>query len=63
MNYPILFECPYNKAVICDFKKCERCGWNPRVEQIRKAKNRILLSMEPPVVREKWKIGRGAFTK
>lgn len=60
---PTLFECPYNKAVICDEKKCTKCGWNPRVEQIRRAKNRILLSMEPPRVREKWRIGNGSFTK
>ena len=63
MNHPILFECPYNKSVICDFKKCERCGWNPRVDQVRKAVMRIKLGNEPPIVREKWRIGNGAFAK
>lgn len=58
-----LFECPYNKAVICDFKRCERCGWNPEVDVVRKAKTKILMSMEPPQVKEKWRIGNGAFTK
>ena len=58
-----LFECPYNRAIICDEEKCRKCGWNPRVEQERKFEIRIKLSEEPPVKREKWLIGRGAFTK
>lgn len=28
--------CPFNKAVICDEKKCGSCGWNPKVAQLRK---------------------------
>lgn len=58
-----LIECPYNKAVVCDEMKCKKCGWNPRVEQIRKVAMRNRISNEPPIAREKWLIGKGSFTK
>lgn len=34
--------CPYNDACQCMVKKCNRCGWNPTVAQMRmdKALNR-----------------------
>lgn len=31
-------ECLYNIGVDCANQQCERCGWNPEVEKIRKAK-------------------------
>lgn len=34
------FTCPFNIGVVCDEKKCERCGWNPIVDGNRKAKKR-----------------------
>lgn len=31
----LLWECPYNNAVGCSFRKCDRCGWNPEVAKAR----------------------------
>jgi hypothetical protein len=31
----LVWECPYNKAVGCSFRKCDRCGWNPEVAKAR----------------------------
>ena len=33
---PVL-PCIYNREVRCDQKKCSTCGWNPDVEEQRKA--------------------------
>ena len=30
-------HCTYNKEVNCKVKACSKCGWNPKVEQKRKA--------------------------
>ena len=32
----ILKSCPYNERVDCDSDTCDRCGWNPVVEKMRK---------------------------
>ena len=35
----IPFACLYNKGVEClEQANCERCGWNPEIEAIRKAR-------------------------
>ena len=31
-------NCPYTDAVVCDKKKCYKCGWNPKVAQARMEK-------------------------
>ncbi len=31
-------ECKYNSGVTCANEKCDKCGWNPAVEELRKAK-------------------------
>lgn len=28
--------CKYNPEVNCECKQCQKCGWNPEVEQQRK---------------------------
>lgn len=33
---PIEMPCLYNEGVQCMKPKCDRCGWNPVVEQKRK---------------------------
>lgn len=30
------WQCPYNEAVVCKEQECERCGWNPEVDAVRK---------------------------
>lgn len=30
-------HCTYNKEVRCTVQACSKCGWNPKVEQRRKA--------------------------
>ena len=50
-----LFTCPFNIGVVCDEKKCEKCGWNPIVDGIRRAKEKG----QPP--EKKWVIGNGNF--
>lgn len=42
-NFP---QCKYNAAVDCDRtrRKCEKCGWNPKVESQRKRR----LGNQPP---------------
>lgn len=27
--------CPYNGEIICDMRKCSKCGWNPEVAKRR----------------------------
>lgn len=29
-------SCEYNKGVSCSKQECDRCGWNPSVERMRK---------------------------
>lgn len=29
------FVCPHNNEVMCDFKKCHKCGWHPKTAKIR----------------------------
>lgn len=60
--------CPYTKqkdggnGVQCDtYSKCSKCGWNPKVARIRKAKIRAERAV--PQEPEKWWIGRGEFPK
>ena len=43
--------CPYNQALDCmdrsdskDTKPCEKCGWNPDVDQERRKKTREMLA-------------------
>ena len=31
-------SCKYNECVACEIQRCENCGWNPVVEERRKAK-------------------------
>ena len=31
----LMWECPYNKAVECSFRRCDKCGWNPEVAKAR----------------------------
>ena len=31
-------DCKFNKGVGCLVQNCESCGWNPKVEKIRKAR-------------------------
>lgn len=31
-------NCPHNDAVVCDKKKCYKCGWNPTVAKARMEK-------------------------
>ena len=33
-------DCPYNDAVHCRERKCNACGWNPAVAQVRAEKIR-----------------------
>ena len=35
---PTESECKYNSGVLCACKKCDKCGWNPKVEKARKEK-------------------------
>lgn len=37
-NYTKQTDCPHNKELICTVKNCNRCGWNPKVAEIRLAK-------------------------
>ena len=30
-----LWECPYQMNVGCTFRKCDKCGWNPKVAEAR----------------------------
>lgn len=30
-----VWKCPYNDAVGCTFRKCDKCGWNPEVADAR----------------------------
>ena len=30
------WACPHNEQLVCQFKDCHRCGWNPEVEARRK---------------------------
>lgn len=30
-------NCKYNEGVACEIQECEKCGWNPVVEEQRKA--------------------------
>lgn len=30
-------QCKYNEGVSCMIQRCEKCGWNPVVEEQRKA--------------------------
>lgn len=30
-------SCIHNQAIACESHRCSRCGWNPEVEQKRKA--------------------------
>ena len=40
VNDPL--SCPYNANINCDVKEkpCRTCGWNPKVEEIRKERIR-----------------------
>ena len=29
-------DCKYNKMVGCEDRKCDSCGWNPKVDKERK---------------------------
>ena len=29
-------SCKYNEGVACEIQECEKCGWNPVVEERRK---------------------------
>ncbi len=31
-------DCKFNRGVGCVVQNCENCGWNPKVEKIRKAR-------------------------
>ena len=31
-------DCPYNEGLICEKKECWRCGWNPKVAEVRMAR-------------------------
>ena len=30
--------CPHNEYVVCPERKCDRCGWNPKVANARMAR-------------------------
>ena len=30
------YPCIYNRQIRCELQKCGTCGWNPKVEKIRK---------------------------
>lgn len=33
------YDCPHNPGVGCDDRtKCSKCGWNPKVDAVRKRK-------------------------
>ena len=51
-------------SVQCDtMTTCDRCGWNPKVYERRRAVNRARIAegKRPVVPKEKWWIGSGAF--
>ena len=29
------WECPYESAVSCEIRNCDKCGWNPEVAKAR----------------------------
>lgn len=31
-------DCPYNDGLICEKKNCWRCGWNPKVAEVRRTR-------------------------
>ncbi len=38
---PKYYDCPYNEACRCRYKVCYRCGWNPKVQEIRETRMKI----------------------
>lgn len=43
------YQCRYNQIVGCsDMSACWKCGWNPQVEEQRKAELRRALKPKPP---------------
>lgn len=44
--------CKYNKAVVCEENNdCNKCGWNPEVDEIRKAWTRDKIIKEIKIAR------------
>lgn len=39
-SYKKDIQCPHNEMVLCDFKKCHKCGWHPNVQKARLEKIR-----------------------
>ena len=37
-NYYKVFDCPYNEGCRCEKMDCKRCGWNPKVDEARRAR-------------------------
>jgi len=31
----ITYDCPFNHSLICDNRKCSKCGWNPKNKELR----------------------------
>lgn len=38
--------CPYNQYVCCQEQKCDKCGWNPKVEKARMARYQRVIKRE-----------------
>ena len=41
-------DCEYNRSIGCSLvdRKCEKCGWNPEVDAVRREKTRERLAKE-----------------
>lgn len=53
VSYP---DCEYHRNIECSLyrRKCEKCGWNPKVEEARLKKIRVRAGL--PVNRPKKKV-------
>jgi len=47
LNNSMAYDCPFHQGLICDNRKCNKCGWNPknkellekRIEKLKERKN------------------------